>query len=67
VGDALSADSRSEVGGLVESLLSLSLTELRRLSLGTPITKHDCIQGWTTAIAEWASAPPHWVAPWAAP
>jgi DMSO/TMAO reductase YedYZ molybdopterin-dependent catalytic subunit len=43
---------RLEVGGLVERALSLGLDELRARPARTQITKHDCVEGWTS-IAEW--------------
>lgn len=46
------ADYRLEIGGLVERPLSLSLAELRARPSRTQITKHDCVEGWTS-IAEW--------------
>lgn len=46
------ADYRLEIGGLVERPLSLSLEELRARPSRTQITKHDCVEGWTS-IAEW--------------
>ena len=53
---ALKADGfsgyRLEVGGLVERPLSLSLDDLRARTAQTQITKHDCVEGWTS-IAEW--------------
>lgn len=46
------ADYRLILDGLVERPLSLSLTELRARPARTQITKHDCVEGWTS-IAEW--------------
>ena len=46
------ADYRLEIGGLVERPLSLGLAELRARPSQTQITKHDCVEGWTS-IAEW--------------
>ena len=46
------ADYRLVVDGLVERPLSLSLTELRARPARTQITKHDCVEGWTS-IGEW--------------
>jgi DMSO/TMAO reductase YedYZ molybdopterin-dependent catalytic subunit len=43
---------RLEIGGLVERPLSLGLAELRARPAQTQITKHDCVEGWTS-IAEW--------------
>jgi methionine sulfoxide reductase catalytic subunit len=50
-GDAFK-DWRLEICGLVERPLSLSLSDLRRLSAREQVTKHTCIQGWT-ATAGW--------------
>ena len=47
---------RLEVGGLVETPLSLALADLRRMPAQTQITKHHCIQGWC-GIAEWGGVP----------
>lgn len=46
------ADYRLEIGGLVETPVSLSVSDLRRLPRHSQITKHCCIQGWS-AVAEW--------------
>ncbi|MDI1281547.1 MAG: DMSO/TMAO reductase YedYZ molybdopterin-dependent catalytic subunit [Brevundimonas sp.] len=43
---------RLEIDGLVERPLGLSLVELRSRPAQTQITKHDCVEGWTS-IAEW--------------
>ena len=45
-----------EVGGLVETPLSLSLAEMRALPSRTQITRHDCVEGWS-CIAEWKGVP----------
>lgn len=45
-------DYRLQVGGLVERPLLLSLPELRRMPSRTQITKHDCVEGWTS-IGKW--------------
>ncbi|MBA4805187.1 MAG: molybdopterin-dependent oxidoreductase [Brevundimonas sp.] len=45
-------DYRLQVGGLVERPLQLSLAELRRMPSRTQITKHDCVEGWTS-IGKW--------------
>jgi len=54
--DAMARDQftgwRLEVGGLVEQPLRLSLAELRQMPGQSQITKHVCIQGWTST-AEW--------------
>lgn len=49
------ADWRLEIGGLVETPLSLSLDELRAAPDRTQITRHDCVEGWS-AIAKWRGA-----------
>jgi DMSO/TMAO reductase YedYZ molybdopterin-dependent catalytic subunit len=53
---ALKADGfagyRLIVDGLVERPLALSLAELRSRPSQSQITKHDCVEGWTS-IAEW--------------
>ena len=46
------ADYRLVVDGLVERPLSLSLEELRARPARTQITKHDCVEGWTS-IGQW--------------
>lgn len=46
------ANWRLEVSGLVETPLSLSLDNLRRLPQRTQVTRHDCVEGWS-AIGEW--------------
>ena len=53
---ALKADGfaayRLVIDGLVERPLSLSLAELRTRPSQSQITKHDCVEGWTS-IGEW--------------
>ena len=46
------ADYRLIIDGLVERPLSLSLTDLRARPSQSQITKHDCVEGWTS-IGEW--------------
>ncbi len=46
------ADWRLEVRGLVDTPLSLSMENIRRLPQRTQITRHDCVEGWS-AIGEW--------------
>ncbi|KQY85003.1 molybdopterin-dependent oxidoreductase [Brevundimonas sp. Root1423] len=46
------ADYRLVIDGLVERPLSLTLAELRARPAQSQITKHDCVEGWTS-IAEW--------------
>jgi DMSO/TMAO reductase YedYZ molybdopterin-dependent catalytic subunit len=50
------ADWRLEIGGLVKSPASLSLTELRQFPSRTQITRHDCVEGWS-AIGKWKGVP----------
>ena len=50
------ADYRLEIGGLVERPLSLSIADLRALPKQTQVTRHNCIQGWTS-IGEWGGVP----------
>ncbi len=49
------ADYRLVVDGLVERPLSLSLAELRALPARTQITRHDCVEGWSS-IGKWTGA-----------
>lgn len=44
-----------EIGGLVRTPVSLSLSELKELPKHSQITKHCCIQGWS-AVAQWGGA-----------
>lgn len=46
------ADYRLIIDGLVERPLALSLAEIRARPARTQITKHDCVEGWTS-IGEW--------------
>lgn len=46
------ADYRLVIDGLVERPLALSLAELRTRPAQSQITKHDCVEGWTS-IGEW--------------
>jgi len=49
-------DYRLKVNGLVENPLSLSLDDIKAMPKQTQITKHNCIQGWTS-IGEWGGVP----------
>lgn len=49
------ADWRLVVDGLVEQPLSLSLAELRAQPARTQITRHDCVEGWSS-IGKWSGA-----------
>ena len=46
------ADWQLEVRGLVDTPLTLSLDNIRKLPQRTQITRHDCVEGWS-AIGEW--------------
>ncbi|MDP3747089.1 MAG: molybdopterin-dependent oxidoreductase [Phenylobacterium sp.] len=48
-------DWRLEIGGLVDRPLSLSLAELRGAPSRTQITRHDCVEGWSS-IGKWRGA-----------
>ncbi|MFC3071416.1 molybdopterin-binding protein [Phenylobacterium soli] len=49
------ADWKLVIDGLVERPLQLSLAELRALPARTQITRHDCVEGWSS-IAKWQGA-----------
>ena len=49
------ADYRLVVDGLVDRPLSLTLAEIRALPSRTQITRHDCVEGWSS-IAKWTGA-----------
>lgn len=49
------ADYRLLIEGLVERPLSLSLADLRRRPSRTQITRHDCVEGWSS-IGKWKGA-----------
>ncbi|WP_394763515.1 molybdopterin-binding protein [Phenylobacterium sp.] len=49
------ADYRLVIDGLVEKPLSLSLADLRAQPSRTQITRHDCVEGWSS-IAKWTGA-----------
>jgi len=49
------ASYRLEVGGLVEQPLSLTLAEVRAAPSRTQITRHDCVEGWSS-IGKWKGA-----------
>ena len=50
------ADYKLEVSGLIERPARFSLTDLRGMVSRTQITRHDCVEGWST-IAKWQGAP----------
>lgn len=49
------ADYRLVVDGLVDKPLSLTLAQVRALTSRTQITRHDCVEGWSS-IAQWRGA-----------
>lgn len=49
------ADWRLVVDGLVERPLALTLAELRALPSRSQITRHDCVEGWSS-IGKWTGA-----------
>ncbi len=50
------ASWRLSVGGLVERPRDYSLAELRALPSRTQITRHDCVEGWSS-IGKWKGVP----------
>jgi DMSO/TMAO reductase YedYZ molybdopterin-dependent catalytic subunit len=53
-------DWKLEVGGLVEAPASFTLAELRAMPSRTQITRHDCVEGWSS-IGQWKGVPLHHV------
>ncbi len=49
-------DWKLEVAGLVEAPASFSLADLRAMPSRTQITRHDCVEGWST-IGKWKGVP----------
>ncbi|HZZ33214.1 MAG TPA: molybdopterin-binding protein [Phenylobacterium sp.] len=49
------ADYRLVIDGLVDKPLSLSLEDLRAAAARTQITRHDCVEGWSS-IGKWTGA-----------
>jgi DMSO/TMAO reductase YedYZ molybdopterin-dependent catalytic subunit len=49
-------DFRLEIGGLVNNEIELSLDELRAMPARTQITRHDCVEGWSS-IGKWTGVP----------
>src|SRR5690606_26888786 len=47
---------RLQVGGMVDNPQSFSVAELQNMPSRTQITRHDCVEGWST-IAKWTGAP----------
>ncbi len=46
------ADWKLQIGGLVEQPAAYTLAELRAMPSRTQITRHDCVEGWST-IGKW--------------
>jgi DMSO/TMAO reductase YedYZ molybdopterin-dependent catalytic subunit len=44
-----------EVGGMIENPMRLTLARIRALPSRTQITRHDCVEGWSS-IGEWQGA-----------
>ena len=49
-------DWKLEIGGLVEAPLAFSLADLRAMPSRTQITRHDCVEGWSS-IGKWKGVP----------
>ena len=47
---------RLQVGGMVEKPRAFSLPELKSMPARTQITRHDCVEGWSS-IAKWTGVP----------
>ena len=50
------ADWRLRLGGLVEQPAVFTLAELRAMPARTQITRHDCVEGWSS-IGKWKGVP----------
>jgi len=50
------ADWKLQVGGLVDAPAAFTLAELRAMPSRTQITRHDCVEGWST-IGKWKGVP----------
>jgi DMSO/TMAO reductase YedYZ molybdopterin-dependent catalytic subunit len=50
------ADWKLEIGGLVENPATFTLAELRAMPSRTQITRHDCVEGWSS-IGKWKGVP----------
>jgi len=50
------ADWKLEIGGLVEKPSAFTLAELRAMPSRTQITRHDCVEGWSS-IGKWKGVP----------
>ncbi|MEO8806252.1 MAG: molybdopterin-binding protein [Burkholderiaceae bacterium] len=50
------AEWKLQVGGLVETPSAFTLAELRAMPARTQITRHDCVEGWSS-IGKWKGVP----------
>jgi DMSO/TMAO reductase YedYZ molybdopterin-dependent catalytic subunit len=50
------ANYKLSITGMVETPKSYTLAELRNMPARTQITRHDCVEGWST-IAKWTGTP----------
>jgi DMSO/TMAO reductase YedYZ molybdopterin-dependent catalytic subunit len=50
------ADWKLKLGGLVGQPLELTLADLRAMPARTQITRHDCVEGWSS-IGKWTGVP----------
>ena len=50
------ADYRLKITGLVEKPLEFTLAQLQNMPARSQITRHDCVEGWST-IAKWTGVP----------
>lgn len=50
------SDFKLTLDGLVETPLQLSLADLRALPARTQVTRHDCVEGWSS-IGKWTGVP----------
>lgn len=49
-------DYRLEVSGMVTKPKSFSLSDIKSMTARTQITRHDCVEGWSS-IAKWTGTP----------
>lgn len=50
------ADWRLKIDGLIDRPVELSLADLKHLPSRTQITRHDCVEGWSS-IGKWTGTP----------
>ena len=50
------ADWKLQITGLVEEPIAFTLAELRAMPARTQITRHDCVEGWSS-IGKWKGVP----------